>query len=304
MSVTKRTIVLGHPRSGTTLLRRLLAAHDNIVAPPETHLFGACARFLASEETADGVDMGVLAGLHFSGFEDDVVISRLRDLAFGFMDEIAERDGASHWVEKTAFDIFHLDGIELLCGDEVRYLGIVRHPLDVAVSCVDFCAAAGLYPATMHPYIMKYPQPIEAFTHSWIDGLEALMSLGERRQNQVMICRYEDLVEAADETIADVLEFLGESNDTAFLEGALTGMDNLGFSDHKSYQVDEVHQSSVARWTDIPTAQLDRLAPILNPYLEMTGYDALPEGQAMTTAEGRNRYARSLAVHASRRDQS
>jgi len=302
MSVSKRTIVLGHPRSGTTLLRRLLAGHENIVAPPETHLFGACARFLSSEETADGVDMGVLAGLHFSGFDDEVVIGRLRDLAFGFMDEIATRDGASHWIEKTAFDIFHLDGIEALCDDQVRYLGIIRHPLDVAVSCTDFCSAAGLYPDTLHPYIVRYSQPIEAFVRSWIDSVEALMSLGERRPNQVMICRYEDLVAEPNETIADLLAFLGEPNDTAFLATALSGMDNLGFSDHKSYQVDEVHQSSIHRWSAIPTAQVGRLATLLNPYLELTGYDVLDETQALTAAEGRNRYARSLAVHAAQRN--
>lgn len=303
MTVTKRTIVLGHPRSGTTLLRRLLGAHEAIVAPPETHLFGACARFLASEQTADGVDMGVLAGLHFSGIDDETVVGRLRDLAFGFMDQIADAEGASHWVEKTAFDIFHLDGIETLCADQVRYVGIVRHPLDVAVSSVDFCSAAGTYPATLHPYITRFPQPIEAFAHSWIDAFEALMSLGERRTNQAMICRYEDLVAHPQDTIADVLEFLGESNDTEFLAGALEGMDNLGFSDHKSYQVDEIHQASVARWSDIPSAQVGRLAALLNPYLEMTGYDQLDEAE-LTTAEGRKRYARSLAVHASRRPSS
>ncbi|MCA9663328.1 MAG: sulfotransferase, partial [Myxococcales bacterium] len=30
-------IVLGAPRSGTTLLRRLLDAHPNIACPPETY---------------------------------------------------------------------------------------------------------------------------------------------------------------------------------------------------------------------------------------------------------------------------
>lgn len=303
MTAPKRTIVLGHPRSGTTLLRRLLAAHPNIAAPPETHLFGACARFLESDRTADGVDMGVLAGLHFSGFDDNEVIGRLRDLAFGFMDEIATREGAGHWVEKTAFDIFHLDGIEALCGDQVRYVGIVRHPLDVAVSCIDFCDAAGMYPTTLHPYIARYQHPIEAFVHSWIDATTSLFSLGERRPNQVQICRYEDLVAEPDESIADVLGFLGESNETGFLADALKGMENLGFSDHKSYQVDEVHQESVQRWSTIPTAQVDGLAPLLNPHLEACGYDQLAENGATTVDEARRRYERSLAIHASKRDQ-
>jgi len=52
-------IVIGCPRSGTTLLRRLLDAHPNIAAPGETYLFTACARFLRSERAVDGMDVGV-----------------------------------------------------------------------------------------------------------------------------------------------------------------------------------------------------------------------------------------------------
>lgn len=301
-AVTGRTLLLGHPRSGTTLLRRLLGAHPDIAAPPETHLFGACARFLASEETADGVDMGVLAGLHFAGFDDDVVVGRLRDLAFGFMDEIAARDGARQWVEKTAFDVFHLDGIEQLCGDEVRYLAILRHPLDVAVSCVDFCDAAGVYPSVLHDYICRYPHPIDAFVHSWIDATNALIDLGSRRTDRVLICRYEDLVEDPADTIEAVLDFLALDDDSGFLDGALDDLDQLGFSDHKSYQVSEVHQTSVHRWKSIPPAMLARVAPELEPLLETCGYDPLEAPEHPTTAEGRARYQRSLAVHAARRN--
>ena len=300
-AIRGRSLLLGHPRSGTTLLRRLLGAHPEISSPPETHLFGACARFLASEETADGVDMGVLAGLHFAGFDDDDVVGRLRDLAFGLMDEIAERDGASHWIEKTAFDVFHLDGIEQLCGDEVKYLAILRHPLDVAVSCIDFCDAAGMYPAVLHPYVRRWPHPIEAFVHSWIDAANALIDLGSRRTDQVLICRYEDLVEDAADTVEAVLEFLELDADTGFLDGALEGFDQLGFSDHKSYQVAAVHQASVQRWNSIPSAMLARVAPALEPLLEVCGYDPLDVPEAASTAEGRARYQRSLAVHAARR---
>ena len=173
MSVGKRprgTLLLGHPRSGTTLLRRLLNAHTQIAAPPETHLFSACARFIEADVTAQGVDMGVLAGLHFAGFDDESVVERLSEFAFEFLDEYASRQGKQTWVEKTAFAIFYLSEIERLCGDRVFYLGIIRHPLDVAVSCKNFCDATGLFPKPIHKYIRQYSQPIEAFVRSWIDA--------------------------------------------------------------------------------------------------------------------------------------
>ena len=149
---TKGTILLGHPRSGTTLLRRLLNAHSNIASPPETHLFSACGRFLQQDHTADGVDMGALSGLEFAGFAQRDILADLRELAFNYLNKYTQRQGKTRWVEKTAFDIYHLNEIELLCEDQVTYLGILRHPLDVAVSSKEFCDAAGMYPREMHTY--------------------------------------------------------------------------------------------------------------------------------------------------------
>lgn len=296
--MTPRTILIGHPRSGTTLLRRLLGAHGQICAPPETHLFGACARFLHSQVTADGVDLGVLAGMEFAGVSEDEVLGRLRGVAFGLLDGLASADGKSHWVEKTAFDAFELDGIEKLCGDRVRYLGIIRHPLDVAVSSQDFCREAGTYPAVMHRYVTQYPQPIEAFCRSWLDVTESLVSLGQRRPGEVLICRYEDLVSEPEETVADVLDFIGVDNDTSFVAGALGRDDRIGFSDHKSYGVTDVHAESVGRWAKVPLAQQRRVATFLNPMLERCGYDPIDAGEALSVADARRRYVQSVALHA------
>jgi hypothetical protein len=294
-------LVLGHPRSGTTLLRRLLNGHSAIAAPPETHLFSACARFLESDHTADGVDMGVLAGLHFAGVEDAEVISRLRDFAFGFLDRYAAAHNKTRWAEKTAFDVFYLDGIERLCGDELFYVGILRHPFDVAVSCKEFCDSAGVYPAPMHTYIQRYPQPVEAFVRSWVDTTKALIALGERRSSRCMICRYEDLVADPESTLDHILSFIGEKSEPGLTERALDDVDTLGFSDHKSYQTKIIHEDSVARWQSLPRPQIDRLAPLVNPLLERCGYDPVEAGAPLSLDDKRRRYTMGLAVSAGRR---
>lgn len=294
-------LIIGHPRSGTTLLRRLLDAHSAIASPPETHLFSACGRFLEADHTADGVDMGVLGGLHFAGFDDDHVVLRLRELAFSFLQDYAERQGKSRWAEKTAFNVFHLEAIERLCADAVFYLGILRHPFDVAVSCKEFCDAAGVYPKPMHAYLARYPQPIEAFVRSWVATSSALLELGKRHPSRCIICRYEDLVAAPERTLEAILEFVGEYLEPDMIPRALGQLDRLGFSDHKSYQVDHVHTQSIARWHSLPRSQISRLAPLVNPLLSLCGYKTVATEDAPAREETRRRYATSLMIHAKSR---
>ncbi|MBB5212112.1 sulfotransferase family protein [Microbulbifer hydrolyticus] len=295
MNTKKGVVILGHPRSGTTLLRRIFNAHPEFASPPETHLLGACARFIDADYTADGVDMGVLSGLNFAGFEDEEVLSRLKELAFGFLDTFAQNHGKRRWAEKTAFDIFCADAIERIFGDSVFYLGIIRHPLDVAVSSVEFCATAGVYPSSMHPYIKRHPRPVEAFAHSWADATKTLMGLGERQGENSLIIRYEDLVEDPADTLEAVFAKLGESFVPDMLEDALERSEILGFSDHKTYGESSIHSSSSGRWQSLPSPLVSDLAPMLNPLLEVCGYDALSH-RPISQDRLRRRYLSGLAV--------
>jgi len=296
------TLVVGHPRSGTTLLRRLLGAHPAFAAPPETHLFSACARFLDADPTADGVDMSVLTGLAFAGFDDRDVLDELREFAFAYLDRYAKSRGKTRWVDKTAFDIFYLETIEKLCAEEVYYIGIIRHPLDVAVSCKEFCDAAGMYPTPLHFYIRRYAQPIEAFIHSWIDTTSALVRLGEKHPERCLTCRYEDLVADPEGVLGDIIRFIGEGPIDGLAAAAFSGeMTDLGFSDHKSYQTGSVHSDSVYRWQSLPRPQIDRLVPLCNDLLQMFDYEPISPDPALSTVELRERYLASLAVQARKR---
>ena len=293
-------IILGHPRSGTTLLRRLLNGHSQIACPGETHLLTACARFLRAEKTADGVDMGVLAGLTFAGFSEAEVIADLRRFAFSYFAKHAERQGKRRWAEKTVFDTFFMPEIEQLCGDQAFFVGIIRHGLDVAVSTNDFCQAAGMFPEALHAYVRRFPSPVEAFAHSWADANQALVDFGERHPENCVICRYEDLVEAPEETLGAVLDFVGETFEAEMLTKGLEVTEDLGFSDHKGLQVREIHTKSTGHWQAIPEPQLRRLADVVNPLLELCGYDRIAKGPALTTEQARRRYTMSLMVHAAR----
>ena len=293
---SKGIVLLGHPRSGTTLTRRLLNGHSRIASPPETHLLSACGRFLESEKTHAGLDIGALSGLNFAGINDEAVLTKLREFAFSFLDDFAAREGKQRWAEKTAFDAFHIHNIEHFIGEHALFVGIVRHPLDVAMSCIKFCDSMGFYPKDMHKYIVQYPHPIEAFAHSWLEVTKDLISLNERHPKHCKIYRYEDIVASTESTLTELLNFVGEEFEPKMLEQGLSSEQSVGFGDHKSYQAKQVHNDSVGKWNSIPQYQIQKLAPVLNPMLERLGYPVIEVQQEITVAQAREQYSSSMKI--------
>ena len=84
------------------------------------------------------------------------------------------------------------------------------------------------------------------------------------------------------------------------LTDGLKATDSLGFGDHKSYQSREVHSQSTGRFREVPEPQLPHLAAIVNPLLELCGYDPVAAGDAPTREDARRRYSMSLMVNAAR----
>ena len=301
MKDAKNVILFGHPRSGTTLLRRLLAGHPEIAAPPETFVFDAAARFLHADRSAEGPDVGVLAGLSFLGYDDEETLLRLRELCFGFLDEYTEREGKKVWAEKTAFEAFRIAEIVRLCGDNVRYVGILRHPFDVASSTIEFCARMGEYPDVLHQYVQRHSQPLEAFLMSWQDVTEALLNLGRTRTENCMLIRYEDLVASTEETISGLLEFIGVETDSTFLDQALEEHGTPGFSDHKAYRSRRVEENLSGRWRNLPKVQVAALAPLVAENMKLLGYDPVESGTGADDRQRRRAYLHGLEFGSDRK---
>jgi len=268
----KGIIVLGAPRSGTTLLRRILDAHPSIACPPETTLFGACARFLHEQPLDHGVQFGVVEGLCQAGFDEDEVLGRLRGLAFGFLEDHAAAADKPRWAEKTAADVFHLAGIERLCGSGVQYICMVRHGLDAAVSLAELTEKSGGYLAEIHRYIQQEHRPLVAYTNAWIDATRGLLDLVERRPDDAVLLRYEDLVADPLAALEPVFAHLGEPFGPEQLATAL-GHSSAGFGDWKTWSRNAIDASSVGRYRKAVSKHLRaELAPRINPVLERAGY--------------------------------
>ena len=187
----------------------------------ETNLFSACSRFLHEERIAEGVDIGVSNGLAFLGVEEDELRQRLREFAFSFLREHAATENKPRWCDKTAFDCFHLDAIENLCSGHVHFVGIVRHALDTVLSIEELCSKNQRYLGELHGYVQRYPRPLEAFAHAWVDVNERLRKLVDAHPRDAVLVRYEDLVADPSGTMGTVMEALGESWDADWLDAAL-----------------------------------------------------------------------------------
>jgi hypothetical protein len=290
-------IILGPPRSGTTLLRRLVDAHPNIACPGETNVFASCGRFLRSEPIAAGVRIGVLDGLGYAGFSSNEVLARLREFAFAFHREYAKKHGKARWASKTAFDTFYLDEIEQLCGEQVHFICIQRHGLDVACSIQELCNKNGTYLRELHEYVIRYPTMLDAFAHAWVDLTRSLDVFVKRHPHNAVHVTYEDLIAQPDTTMARIMDSLGEQWTPGLIEAALENRGNLGLGDWKTYGRTSIGAESVGRWKELSRDTIGRLGAICNPTLTLCGYAPVEVDAARSADDARRRYEVGLLLH-------
>jgi hypothetical protein len=293
-------IVLGAPRSGTTLMRRMLNAHRNIACPGETFLLSSCSRFLRSDHLADGADMGVLSGLSFAGFDSDRVLSDLRNFAFSFPREYARRQGKARWAEKTAIDAFYLDKIDRLCGEHAYFICLLRHGLDVASSCNELVETNGAIPLELHQFVRDNNKLLEAYCQAWVHATNAILDFAERHAENSVVCRYEDLVDDPETALRNVLGFVGEEWDDGLMSRAFDDKDSVGIGDWKTYRSGQVINKSIDRWQKLSPAVLQQLAPIANTTLQRCGYDSIQTEGPGTDDDARRRYELGLLIQSPR----
>jgi LPS sulfotransferase NodH len=272
----KGTIVLGSPRSGTTLLRRLLDGHDQISCPGETFLFKGAAKFLEHDHISGGFEYGVLGGLEGLGYKREDVIARLRKFVTGFYEELARADNKSLWAAKTAIDSFYLQQIEEIFSGHVKFICILRHGLDVVHSMDKFSNDLQTYISEIHQYIKQHQQPYKAFAHAWCDITNALIDFAENQKSSCLTLRYETLVSSPEQTLKDICEFL-EVSDYQSSPGELLKNKNVGgIGDWNSFKKTDIEPQNAQKWKNsLSPATIEMLAPIVNTTLKRAGYEAV-----------------------------
>jgi protein-tyrosine sulfotransferase len=270
-------VILGFPRSGTTLLARLLDAHPEISCPPETNLMAAAARFLSEQRAVEGPPIGVLSGLGFSGLGEEEVMAPLREMVFAFHARIAR--GAPVWIEKTAVDIFHLEVLEPFLSGHARFIALTRNPLDVIASNLDLSAAMGAQLTELRDATRAFEDPFEGLARAWIDRADALDALAARQGDACFRLSYEELTSAPVEKLTALLTWIGvdPAPARAMAAGALAGEPRIGLGDFRVNATAAIRPPKPNGWRSrLPRAAASRIVPILAPAMEARGY-AVPK---------------------------
>jgi hypothetical protein len=196
---TKRLIIGGPPRSGTTLVRWVLDASDTIIAGPELGLF--VKPWTPDRRFAQKLDEKIDRAL---GLGRDVIRAEIEDhddpvrCCDALMARYMERAGvAKHgWAEKTPNNCLRYRELAEARGD-LYFLSVVRDPRDVVTS-------------RLEPGSDYYCEPERA--------VRALRAVSAFEHPRHAVVRYEDIVADPARAFERVFEFLGEPFDPVFLE--------------------------------------------------------------------------------------
>ena len=133
----KRIFLVGAPRTGTTILQSLLAAHPEVISFPESKFF----HYLLYDQFAEKLPSRMEAFFKeeikrpelFKDFDDSQTVETKASWFVGVLDGWAAEQNKSIWLEKTPEHIYFIDDIERLVPD-AKLIHILRNGMDTIAS--------------------------------------------------------------------------------------------------------------------------------------------------------------------------
>jgi hypothetical protein len=250
-------IILGCPRSGTTLLSTMLHSHPRIAMPPETRflytVYANRARYGDLSNAKNRRKLAVAITGPKTQFDDlridrDTVIERIvagpptLGSAFAAVwEEFAEKRGKPRWGEKRPSYYMWTSTLIRLFPD-VQFVALIRDPR----SCVASLMAARWWKG-------GFPRALTA----WITSDWYLRRFARKAEpGRYFQLRYEDLVRQPREQLGPVCAFLEEDFDEAMLDHTDAAADIVPTrATHHSLTHGEVDPSRIEAWRSALTPE-------------------------------------------------
>ena len=212
--IKNRVFIVGAPRSGTTLLQSLLAAHPEITSFPESHVF---EDLIICRKPWAWIWINILglakprAKTRFNFFLQAIEHEHLRlclpknalfirqyALAFiKILDIVTEQRGRNLWLEKTPKHLHCIDYIEKLIPDG-KFIHLIRNGTDVVASQYDA--------ANKNPEEWNGQRSIDRCIDRWIKDVQ--INLQHSHKSNHILVRYEQLVQNTQLVLEEICKFL------------------------------------------------------------------------------------------------
>jgi hypothetical protein len=215
--------IVGAPRSGTTLVRSMLAAGAELSIPPESHFVGYLYRRYAGKldrwtpRLSEQLARDIVGDAHFLDWDLDprttlTGVVAAQPASFAETIELvyrlyAEREGKTRWGDKTPHYLFAYKELRRLF-PHLLLIDVVRDGRDVA------CSHLALSKRGIRWVARSTPAAAIWWRESISEGKRAAVELGQR----YLRVRYEDVVGNPEKTLARLCEFVGIAYDASMVD--------------------------------------------------------------------------------------
>lgn len=256
-------MIVGAPRSGNTLVRRVLMASGQIYIPPETYVMGRlikswprwsvlpwtekvwlfCAYF-DRHRHRDELDVESL-----SPFADDAAgwprgRRTLGDLFDGFYRFLGQEHGfpAERWGDKTPWNTMNLKQISTFF-PKAQYLKLVRDGRDSVAS-----------------QLRADMRDLDEAAYRWVQANKACQRF--LKPENTLSMRYEDIVTNPEESFARIFAWAGLDFEERFLTEVPPRLGDVTMRDHHAAVLEPITPRSIGNWSrSLSPEQVAGLSP-------------------------------------------
>jgi protein-tyrosine sulfotransferase len=270
--------IIGAPRSGNTLTRRVLMASGQIYIPPETYVFGeiiarwprwfglswrekvwmVCAYF-DRHRHRDELEIE-----SFSPFAEiagalprkQQSLRDLYDCLYAFM---AREHGYTdqRWGDKTPYNTYYLPQIVKKYPD-AQYLYLVRDGRDVVASQVK--AGFG---------------DLQEAAQRWVDANEACLAALKNKRLSALTIGYEELVTSPQAVFERIFGWARLGFELRFLDEVPARLGDVGRREHHAQVMQPITAGSIGRWREtMSDGDVAGLSPVFGATMTRLGYTA------------------------------
>ena len=283
-------IVVGNPRSGTTLLRLMLTCHPNICIPPEGpfiyKLFDKYGDFLEGHFSSEKLIKALMntPKIELWGIDVDRVrniFSEQEDIDYQafikavYLEYMRKHDiKKNRWGDKSGS--YTINGLPILKESftQAFIIHIVRDGRDVA------CSYRGVKPSS-DPYAPHLPEDILEIAYIWKGNLKKINTFLEAwPRDQQCTVLYEELVNDPESVLRKICTAIGESFHSDMLsfyeKNREKGLEPPRFLNWKEKTLQEVTTTQVKRWRqELDKSEVVLFNKMAGEILQHYGYEEL-----------------------------